>query len=53
MKSNYGMPISLTAEPLGSGMEAELGLGGPPSGAGSGVGDLAAELGLGGPPAPT
>jgi len=46
MKSNLGMPISLMANPVfGSGMEAELGLGGPaPLGSG-----MEAELGLGGP----
>jgi len=33
MTSNYGMPISLMTDPvLGSGLEAELGLGGPPAG---------------------
>jgi len=46
MNSNYGMPISLMTGPtLGSGLEAELGLGGgAPLGSG-----LEAELGLGAP----
>ena len=46
MKSNIGIPISLMVSPvLGSGMEGELGLGGP-SPLGSG---MEGELGLGGP----